>query len=53
MALSSMSYHVSVMEHFGVVERATPRTREQGASFRATDIGELLSLIHGETPGET
>lgn len=48
--LSQVSYHVSVLERFGVVEAAGWPDRETGMTFRATDAGELLMLAIGIAP---
>jgi len=49
-ALSQVSYHVSVLERFGVVESAGRPDRQTGMPFRATDAGELLMLAIGTPP---
>jgi DNA-binding transcriptional ArsR family regulator len=52
-ALSRVGYHATVLERFGLVELATPPTRRGGASFRATDTGELLILAIGVAPSQS
>ena len=52
-SLSRVSYHVSVLERFGVVELVARATRDRGASFRATDTGRLLMVDIERATGGT
>lgn len=47
--LSQLSYHVSVLELFGLVETAGRPDPRGGVSFRATDAGELVMLAIGSS----
>lgn len=49
--LSQVGYHTTVLERFGVIELVGRPGHKGGASFRATDTGELLMLAIGPTPG--
>jgi hypothetical protein len=50
LALSQVSYHVQVLENFGVVETSGERDCHGGMPFRVTDAGELLMLAIGTSP---
>lgn len=50
--LSKVTYHVRVLEHFGLVEAAGQPDPDRGVPFRSTPTGQFALVALGHLPQE-